>query len=41
MPFGIQVLGPNGADAKVLAVALALEQVLAANAETARPVPKL
>lgn len=41
LPFGIQVLGRNGADAKVLQVALALEQVLAANQETARPVPKL
>ncbi len=41
MPFGIQVLGPNGADAKVLSVALALEKVLAANKETARPIPKL
>ena len=41
MPFGIQVLGPNGADAKVLQVALALEQALAANKETARPIPKL
>lgn len=39
LPFGIQVIGPNGADAKVLEVAHALEQVLAANKETARPVP--
>ena len=29
MPFGIQVIGPNGADARVLQVAHALEQVLA------------
>ena len=28
MPFGIQVIGPNGADARVLQVAHALEQVL-------------
>jgi Asp-tRNA(Asn)/Glu-tRNA(Gln) amidotransferase A subunit family amidase len=41
MPFGIQVIGPNGADTKVLAVAHALEQVLARDPVTARPVPPL
>ncbi len=41
MPFGIQVVGPNGSDALVLEVAHALEQVLATNAETARPIPDL
>ncbi|RTL66354.1 MAG: hypothetical protein EKK41_18735 [Hyphomicrobiales bacterium] len=41
MPFGIQVLGPNGADKKVLEVALALEEVLASNPETKRPIPKI
>ena len=41
MPFGIQVIGPNGSDARVLEVAHALEQVLARNKETARPVPTL
>ena len=41
MPFGIQVVGPNGADALVLEAAHALEQVLAANSETARPIPDL
>jgi len=41
MPFGIQVAGPNGSDAMVLEVAHALEQVLAGNAETARPLPDL
>ena len=41
LPFGIQVIGPNGADAKVLEVAHALEQVLAQHKETARPVPDL
>ena len=41
MPFGIQVIGPNGRDALVLEVAHALEQVLAADKETARPVPDL
>jgi Asp-tRNA(Asn)/Glu-tRNA(Gln) amidotransferase A subunit family amidase len=38
MPFGIQVVGPNGADAKVLQVATALERVLASRVETSRPV---
>jgi hypothetical protein len=41
LPFGIQVIGRNGADAFVLEVAHALEEVLAANRETARPVPDL
>jgi amidase len=39
LPFGIQIIGPKGADAQVLEVAYALEQVLAANPETARPIP--
>jgi Asp-tRNA(Asn)/Glu-tRNA(Gln) amidotransferase A subunit family amidase len=39
MPFGLQVIGANGADARVLEVAHALEQVLAAYSDTARPVP--
>jgi Asp-tRNA(Asn)/Glu-tRNA(Gln) amidotransferase A subunit family amidase len=41
MPFGLQVIGPNGADARVLEVAHTLEQVLASDKETARPVPDL
>ena len=41
MPFGIQVAGPNGSDAVVLEIAYALEQHLAGNKETARPVPDL
>jgi Asp-tRNA(Asn)/Glu-tRNA(Gln) amidotransferase A subunit family amidase len=41
LPFGLQVMGPNGSDAQVLEVAHALEQVLAAGEETARPVPDL
>jgi Asp-tRNA(Asn)/Glu-tRNA(Gln) amidotransferase A subunit family amidase len=41
LPFGIQVIGRNGADAFVLEVAHALEGVLAANEETARPLPDL
>jgi amidase len=39
LPFGLQVIGPNGADALVLEVAHALEQVLAVDTETARPSP--
>ena len=39
MPFGIQVIGAKGADALVLEVAHALEQVLATDKATARPVP--
>ena len=39
LPFGIQIIGPKGADAQVLEVAYALERVLAANPETARPMP--
>ena len=41
LPFGLQVIGPNGADAVVLEIAHALEQVLAANPATARPLPDL
>ena len=41
MPFGIQVVGHNGSDAVVLEIAFALEQHLAANADTARPLPDL
>jgi Asp-tRNA(Asn)/Glu-tRNA(Gln) amidotransferase A subunit family amidase len=41
MPFGLQVIGPRGHDRRVLEVALALEDVLAGNAETRRPVPDL
>jgi len=41
MPFGLQVIGPNGADARVLQVAHALEQVLAADRDTTRPVPDM
>jgi amidase len=37
MPFGIQIIGPMGADATVLEIAHSLEQVLAANTTTARP----
>ena len=41
MPFGLQVVGPRGGDAKVLAVAGALERLLAGDPRTARPVPDL
>jgi amidase len=41
MPFGIQIVGPNGSDTLVLQVAHALEQVLGDIPETARPIPNL
>ena len=41
MPFGLQIVGPRGGDAKVLAVAHALETMLAGDPRTARPVPDL
>jgi amidase len=37
MPFGLQIVGPRGGDARVLAVAAALESLLAQNPQTARP----
>ena len=41
MPFGLQIVGPRGGDALVLAVAAALEAHLAEDVRTARPVPDL
>lgn len=41
MPFGLQIVGPRGGDALVLAVAAALEAHLVGDARTARPVPDL
>ena len=41
MPFGLQVVGRRGGDAAVLAVAAALERLLAGDPRTARPVPDL
>jgi len=41
LPFGLQIVGPRGGDAKVLAVAAALETLLAGDRRTARPVPDL
>ena len=39
MPFGLQIVGPRGGDALVLAVSHALETLLASDTRTARPVP--
>ncbi|HSU05439.1 MAG TPA: amidase family protein [Acetobacteraceae bacterium] len=41
MPFGLQIVGPRGGDALVLSVAAELEQILASDPRTARPVPDL
>jgi Asp-tRNA(Asn)/Glu-tRNA(Gln) amidotransferase A subunit family amidase len=41
MPFGLQIVGPRGGDAKVLAVAAALERAFAGDALLARPVPDI
>ncbi len=41
LPFGIQVIGPRGSDLTVWQVALALEQMFAGDAATARPIPDL
>ena len=41
MPFGLQIVGPRGGDAYVLAVAAALEDLLAGDSRTARPVPDI
>jgi len=41
MPFGLQIVGPRGGDALVLAVGAALETLLAGDARTARPVPNI
>jgi len=41
MPFGLQIVGPRGGDAKVLAVAAALERELPGDPRTARPVPDI
>ena len=39
MPFGLQIVGPRGGDALVLAAAAELERLLADDPATARPVP--
>jgi Asp-tRNA(Asn)/Glu-tRNA(Gln) amidotransferase A subunit family amidase len=41
LPFGLQIVGPRGGDARVLAVAEALEAALAVDPVTARPTPDL
>ena len=41
MPFGLQIVGPRGGDALVLAVAAALEKACAGDALLARPKPNL
>jgi Asp-tRNA(Asn)/Glu-tRNA(Gln) amidotransferase A subunit family amidase len=41
LPFGLQLIARQGDDARLLAAARALERVLAADAETAAPVPDL
>jgi Asp-tRNA(Asn)/Glu-tRNA(Gln) amidotransferase A subunit family amidase len=41
MPFGMQIVGARGADAKVIAVAAAIEAAVAGDAMLARPVPDL
>ncbi|MBX9594558.1 MAG: amidase [Roseomonas sp.] len=41
MPFGLQIVGPRGGDALVLAVAAAIEEAVAGDASLARPVPDI
>ena len=41
MPFGLQIVGRRGADAQVLAVAAALEDMLAQDPRTRRPIPDI
>ena len=41
MPFGLQIVGPRDGDAKVLAVAAALERELSGDPRTCRPRPDL
>jgi Asp-tRNA(Asn)/Glu-tRNA(Gln) amidotransferase A subunit family amidase len=41
MPFGLQIVGPRGGDAIVIAVAAAIEAAVAGDAALTRPVPDL
>ncbi len=41
LPFGIQIAGARGSDAKILAIAKSLGEALAGDPETARPLPDL
>jgi Asp-tRNA(Asn)/Glu-tRNA(Gln) amidotransferase A subunit family amidase len=41
MPFGLQIVGPRGGDALVLAAAAAIEAAVAGDRDLARPVPDI
>ncbi len=41
LPFGLQIVGPRGGDAKVLAVAAAIEAMVAGDPDLCRPAPDL
>ncbi len=41
MPFGLQIVGPRGGDALVLAAAAAIEAAVAGDVELSRPVPDI
>ncbi len=41
LPFGIQIIGPRGSDLRVLEIAAALEEAMASDPATARPIPDL
>nr|WP_305123313.1 amidase family protein [Roseomonas sp. GC11] len=41
LPFGLQIVGPRGGDALVIAVAAAIEAAVAGDATLARPLPDL
>lgn len=41
MPFGLQIVGPRGGDALVMAAAAAIEAAVAGDADLARPVPDI
>ncbi len=41
LPFGIQVIGRMGGDARLIDIAHSLERALAEDAELARPLPDL
>jgi len=41
MPFGLQIVGPRGGDALVIAAAAAIEAAVAGDATLARPVPDI
>jgi hypothetical protein len=41
MPFGLQIVGPRGGDALVMAAAAAIEAAVKGDATLARPVPNI